>query len=377
MTNTKYLVKGLIGATALTVFTVGTAHAGGTQAGTPVSNTFTLDYEVNGTTQPTIDTGVAGTNTPTLFTVDRLVDLTVADNGPTPTTPGATDQQLVYSVTNNGNDSQDYALSIFEETTDDFQTSDPATLEVIRYYIDDGDGVYEPNGTGDGALIDYNPATPPNLGIDDVLWVVVTQDIPGTAADGEQADIILIADTLDPVSHVAVDADNDGNSLTGAAENVLADESGTGQEGIGAGDHSALNSYTISSADINAVKTVDVHTEDGSNCTTFPGTATGGYAIPGSCVEYVITVTNEGSEAATAIDIVDDIAVSGNLQFEAVTSTGFTAGTFTGTPANGADCGTGTGQVACTISFTGGTLPAPTGGSSETVGTIVIRAIVK
>jgi len=46
------ILKGLLGATALTVFTAGSAHAQLTPAGTNVQNTFTLTYDVGGVTQP-------------------------------------------------------------------------------------------------------------------------------------------------------------------------------------------------------------------------------------------------------------------------------------------------------------------------------------
>jgi len=73
MTNTKVILKGLLGATALTALSTGTAFAAGTAAGTTVSNTFTLDYSVGTTPQPPV-TG----DTPTNFVVDRLIDVNVA-----------------------------------------------------------------------------------------------------------------------------------------------------------------------------------------------------------------------------------------------------------------------------------------------------------
>ena len=137
MTNTKILLKALLGATALTVFTTGTAQAQNnfTQAGTSVSNTFTLDYKVGGVDQPQIDS----TATPTLFTVDRLVDLTVTSNGDNTVAPGATDEELVFSVTNEGNDTQAYSLAIIEETAtpDTIDTDAPtgAVPELVYYCL--------------------------------------------------------------------------------------------------------------------------------------------------------------------------------------------------------------------------------------------------
>lgn len=378
MTNTKTFLKALLGASALTVFATGTAQAQNnfTPAGTSVSNTFTLDYNVGGVAQPQIDSSA----TPTLFTVDRLVDLTVTSNGDTTVAPGSTDEELVFSVSNEGNDTQAYALTLVEETAapDTIDTDDPAgATPPLVYYIDDGNGTFEPGGA-DGAPVTYNPASPPELGPDEVLWVVVTQDIPTSATDGDQADVSLVADTLEPASSPSagtpVTADGDGNSLTGAAENVLADGSGTGNEVANAGDHSATGSYIIASADIDGDKVVAIHSEDGSTCSTIPGAPTGGYGIPGACVEYVISVENSGSAAAT--DIVVNDVLPDELEFAtAVFGGDFTGGSFASPalPAANTDCVSG----ACVINLTGATLPAPVLPATSTTGTVTIRAYVK
>ena len=373
------LLKGLLGATALTVFTAGSAHAQLTPAGTNVQNTFTLTYDVGGVTQPVIDTSdPSDPNGPTEFTVDRLIDLTVASQGDNTVAPGATDEELVFSVTNDGNDTQAYSLTVVEEGGDDIDTDDPAgATPVLVYYIDDGDGVYEPNA-GDGAPITYNPANPPELGPDEVLWVVVTQDIPTSAVDTNTADVSLVADTLEPSTSpnagTPVVGDGDGNTLTGAAENVLADGTGTANEVANAGDHSATGTYIVAAADIAASKAVSIHSEDGAGCTVIPGTATGGYSIPGACVEYVITVENTGSSAAT--DIVINDVLADELDFAgAVFGGDFTGGSFASPalPAANTDCTGG----ACVINLTGASLPAPVAPAVSTTGTVTIRAFVK
>jgi len=378
MTKTTIL-KGLMGATALTVFTAGSAHAQLTPAGTNVQNTFTLTYDVGGVEQPPIDTSDPGDpNGPTEFTVDRLIDLTVASNGDNTVAPGATDEELIFSVTNDGNDTQAYALSVVEEGSDDFDSNDPAgATPVIVYYIDDGDGVYEP-GAGDGAAVTYDPANPPELGPDDVLWVVVTQDIPVGTADASTADLSLVADTLEPAASpnagTPVTADGDGNTLTGAAENVLADGSGTANEVANAGDHSATGTYIVAAASVSASKAVTIHSEDGTGCTSIPGSPTGGYSIPGACVEYVITVANTGS--ATATDIVINDVLADELDFAgAVFGGDFTGGSFASPalPAANTDCTSG----ACVVNLTGASLPAPVAPAVETTGTVTIRAFVK
>ena len=379
MTN-KILLKGLLGATALTVFTAGNAHAQFTPAGTDVENTFTLTYDVGGVAQPPIDTSLPGDpNGPTLFTVDRLIDLTVASLGDNTVAPGATDEELVFSVTNEGNDTQAYLLTLFEETGDDIDTDDPVGAEIV-YYIDDGDGVFDP--VADGPAIVYDPTAtgflPPELGQDEVLFVVVTQDIPAAAVDGNRADLTLVADTLEPQTSLnagtPVTADTDGNDIIGDAENVLADDTGTARELANEGDHSATGTYIVAAADVEALKTVTIHREDGLDCGIIPGLATGGYAIPGACVEYVITVENSGSSAAT--DIVINDVLRDQLDFAgAVFGGDFTGGAFTSPalPGAGTDCTGG----ACVINLTGATLPAPADPTIPTIGTVTIRANVK
>ena len=379
MTKTT-LLKGLLGATALTVFTAGSAHAQLTPAGTNVQNTFTLTYDVGGVAQPPIDTSDPGDpNGPTEFTVDRLIDLTVATQGDNTVAPGATDEELVFSVTNDGNDTQAYSLTVVEEGGDAIDTDDPAgATPALVYYIDDGNGTFEPGGA-DGSPVTYNPASPPELGPDDVLWVVVTQDIPTSAVDGDTADVSLVVDTLEPSTSpnagTPVVADADGtNALTGAAENVLADGSGTGNEAANAGDHSDTGTYIVGAADIAASKAVTIHSEDGAGCTVIPGTATGGYSIPGACVEYVISVENTGSTAAT--DIVINDVLADELDFAgAVFGGDFTGGSFASPalPAANQDCTGG----ACVINLTGASLPAPVAPAVSTTGTVTIRAIVK
>ena len=383
MTKTK-LLKGLLGATALTAFTAGSAHAvepanNFTAADTAVSNTFTLTYDVGGVPQPPIDSDDPGDpNGPTVFTVDRLIDLTVESLGDETAAPGSTNEELVFSLQNLGNDDQAYSLTAIEETgpAGEIDTDDPAdSTAVIQYYIDDGDGVFETDGS-DGTLVTYDPANPPVLGPDEVLWVVVTQDIPTSAVDGNTADITLLADTLDPTGPFAETVnDTNGNDAdaAAAAENVFVDGQGTTNEAATPdGDHSATGTYIVSSADITAIKDVAMHSQDGSTCTAIPGTpVAGGYFVPGGCVEYTITVTNSGSDAATDIDVSDTLPAE--LLFAAANTSGFTGGSLGTLPAANTDCS----GSACVISLTGATLPAPVAPATQTQGVVTIRAYVK
>ena len=371
MTKLRLMTKGLLGVSVISLFAAEAAFAGGTAAGTNVQNTFTLDYDVLGTPQPQIDTGPGGSNTPTEFTVDRLVDLTVASNGDTSVAPGAQDEELVFTLTNNGNDTQGYVFTLVNEAGDDFDT----TGLNITYYIEDGNGLCEASdqtGTANAYTPGSNLASL-DVDADDILCIVVDGDIGSGQVDTETSEVSLVADTVDGgspgVAGVETLADGDAtNALTGAAENVLADGSGTANEGATDGDHSATGTYIVASPDLTAAKAVTIFSEDGSGCATIPGTPAAGnqYSIPGACVEYVITVENTGATAtATAIDIAD--ILPDDLEFINAVSASFTTGGTFAQPATNTDCDSG----ACTVSVTGATLAA---GSTATV---TIRALVK
>lgn len=371
MSNTSNIAVRLSASVAIAALWPAIALADGTPAGTNVSNTFTLDYSVSGVAQTQIDTSASGSNTPTEFTVDRLVDLTVASNGTTAVAPGAQDQELVFSLTNEGNDIHAYDLDFINDGGDQFS----ATAVSLFYHVDDGDGVFEP-GADDGTPQAYDTGNDrtPDLPADRVLWVVVQGDIPPDLNDANEDDITLLADTLIAGTSTPVTADTDGNSLTGSAENVLADAGGpAASDDPNGGDHSASSTFIVASADLTAVKSVSVFSEDGAGCATIPGTpATGDqYSVPGACVEYVITVQNSGGTDADNVVITD--VLEPELSFVAADTTGFTGGSFANPalPAANADCG----AVTCEVNFEGATVDAESG--SPTTATVIIRALIK
>lgn len=370
MTNLTNLKKGLMGTVALGLLSAGTAFADGTAAETSVDNTFTLTYDINGAEQPPINNNDA----PTVFLVDRMIDLTVENIGAaTEVVPGQEDAVTTFTLTNNGNGTQAYDLSVFNTVTgDNFNTSSSTPLE-IRYT------------TSDGTVVNYDPSdntTFPVLDADETITITVLQDIPLTQDDGFTGDIILIADTLDSTTFAPETADTDGNDLL-VSENVLADGSSTPQENVEEGDDSATGTYVIVSPDVTGVKTVSIFSEDGSNCDTIPGTAeTDAYSIPGACVEYRITVTNNDTRATTSIDVSDILPDELNFVAAAIAAGGdFTGGTLNVPSVTDTDVGLDCTSGACVVEFNGAGLPAddgvdPDNGNSPE-GVIIIRALLK
>jgi len=374
--KTKNFFQGLVAVAALTAFSTGSASAAGTAADTNVQNTFSLTYSVDGTEQPVIDTGPGGSDTPTEFTVDRKVDLTVVSNGNETVAPGEADAELTFTLTNTGNDTQGYDLSLVNEangSVDEFDAD--ATSLTITYYV---------GNSATGPELTYTPGTSTvDVPADGQLFVVVSGDIPTApgVVDNDTADISLVADTVEPGTpgdpSVEVLADSDGsNDVTGAAENVLADGTSTSNEVANAGDDSATGTYIVASADLTALKTVGIISETGANCgvaPTFPLSAfpTTEHAIPGACVEYRITVQNTGDDAsanATDLELVD--VMPDGLTFVAAYQNGFTGGDFNTPGAVNCDSG------ACTVELTSTGAATPASLAFNTTGTIVIRATV-
>ncbi len=389
------------------------AHADNTltEAGTSVSNTFELSYSVTGTAQPIITNdnvappaGAVVQGTPTLFTVDRKVDLIVTATNSTLTTAPGANATLTFEVLNEGNDTAAYSFSI--DDLDTGATTFDATGVVVRYLIDAND-----NGAiDDGAFTTIAETT---IG-DGAGSAVVTSDVPkgvrvfvqvqGTIAAGTADtltdDITLVAEVRDPTAFAleasttpgAVTAPTaGGNILTGVAQNVLADGTGVAPAET-TGDADGLFATTgiiqVESPDLSATKTVTVIKEPGiadpfvalTDCATATAVADA-KAVPGACVEYVIEVQNTGATATATNLVIDDILppevtfVSATL--ETTTTTGFAddvgvagPGPILTVPADAAasNCN---GVDTCVIQLSDAVLAA------QEVGQIVIRAEVK
>ena len=337
-----------------------------TGAGETVSNTFTLDYSVSGTAQPTVD----NTATPTDFTVDRLIDVNVAyTSQPDDSTvaPGETPTDIVFGVRNDSNDNMAFNLTAINETAaDDFDTTGGLDF---WYYVDDGDGIFEPGGD-DGAPVDLSGSLTGDVAPDETLWVEVRSNVPGTVTDGETADITLVADAYYPTgwlnegapaapgTEVVDDDDLDGTrSNTGPAENYFSDGTGTAAtDSNNEGDHSDTGTLTVASPDLTADKTVVMIANDAStiDCSDFAvAVESDAFFSPGGCGEYVITVTNSGSAAADITTLTDTLPDEVNfIDAEFTNFTGGTAAEPTGTAP--VDCTAG----ACVVSQTGGSVAA-------------------
>ena len=100
-----------------------TAQAQLTPAGDTIANRATVNYSVGTVPQTEIESSPTGNTVPgetfgadTTFLVDQVVDLTVSElsGAETPTFPGAPSAVTSFTVTNDGNWPQGYALLVDE-----------------------------------------------------------------------------------------------------------------------------------------------------------------------------------------------------------------------------------------------------------------------
>ena len=151
------------------------ASAVGTVAGTDIDNTAQVSYEVGG--NPVTE----NSNTLTV-TVAEILDVDVTLQSPQMVvTPGDSNQELLFTVTNVGNGSEAFGLIINSVIAGDDFDPTPATPSI--YFDTDGSGDLSPGDTP------YNPGVnDPILAPDASVDILLANDIPaaGVADAGSE-----------------------------------------------------------------------------------------------------------------------------------------------------------------------------------------------
>jgi uncharacterized repeat protein (TIGR01451 family) len=282
------------------------AFAVGTDSGTSINNRATVNYNVGGVAQTLIESSPTGNTTPgvnqganTTFVVDNKIQHVVSEVGAAvnATSPGATNVVATFQVTNTGNTSQGYLLTVLNQATGAAApafgtTADNSDVTNLRIRVEAG-AVPGGNATAyDATDTALNIAS---LAEDASVRVYVLADVPLTATNGQFANVQLAAQATNNNTTTVV-------TQTAAADNpaavdvVFADAGATARDGI----HEAIDQYAIASATLSVTKASAV-ISDPFNNTTNPK------AIPGAIVQYSITVANTGSAAATGVVINDPL----------------------------------------------------------------------
>ena len=279
-----------------------------TDAGTQIDNTATVGYKVGGVDQTAIDSAI------TTFYVDQVVDFVVAeaDSGDTDVGAGELDAVARFTVTNTGNETQDFVLSVLDLVGGTlFGNLDNIQADALTIFVDVNDNdVYDAGDTA--TFIDELSADDTAAAdADNVISVFVLGDIPAAASSGDAANIELTA-----TAHVAggaaglgaVEAETGGNDDTGSVQVIFsaAVDAGT--------TTSAQDSYLVGSAILTATKDSTVASDPLGQA--FPLAL----AIPGAFVQYEVTITNSGGLPATEVQVTD--AIPSDLTFETGTYNG-------------------------------------------------------
>lgn len=282
------------------------SHAVGTIAGTDIDNTASISYEVGGTPQTTTS------NTVTLTVAEVLdVDVTLL-SGPVSVAPGATNQGMLFVITNTGNGSESFSLTLNNGLGgDDF---DPvASVPAAIYFDTDGSGDFSPGDTA------YDPGVnDPLLAPDESVDILLVNDIPPALADG------LVG--LSELGATAVTGSGDpGDRFPGAGDGGIDAVVGTSRA-----DAANSGQYVIGDIQLDVVKSATI-------VDPFGGTD----PVPGAQITYRIVVTPIGSQTATNVIVDDPIPANTTYLPNSMTLNGGAltdaadadAGTFTAAPA--------------------------------------------
>jgi uncharacterized repeat protein (TIGR01451 family) len=361
--TSKLTYMGVIGLAALSSVAATPAFAAGTTAGTTITNTATVDYQVGGVAQGQQS---ASNN----FTVDRKINLLVEEVGTVTTSvvPGQANAVTTFQLTNSSNEVLDFALIATQITggTAAHGGTDTFNANNVRIYRDNTvTGTVGSWDVGDTLLTGYVD----ELVVDTAIRLFVVADIPTTAAVPAVVNGAIAGVTLRATAREGGLAGTQGAAITettgantAGKDTVFADIAGVAGDVARDGSHSDNDDYTVQTATLAVAKSSRV-ISDPFNNTTNPK------LIPGAVVEYCIAVANTGGAAATSVAIND--AVPGQLTF--VAGSILLGGTYTGTVPSGTCDFNGTAGGSYAAPNVSGTIASIAAGATST---LVFRATV-
>ncbi len=268
------------------------AMADGTPAGTPISNTASVDYFVNGVDQDDISS-----NTVT-FVVDRKISFTLDPLGTdlVDVTPGGNDYFVDFLLTNTSNSILDFNLLLTQMSGGTVRgATDNADMDNPEYAVNDvlytGSEPFNPT-PGDAGNAQYVD----QLAADAAIRIRAWGDAATTLLNGAIAGYALRATAAD-----ADDPNLEGTALTlsgSNTDNVVDNVWDTATYGGTNAQLTANDGFRVVSASIAVNKAYSIISDPLSS----------GFPIPGAVIEYTIDVVNSSPDApATSVQITDII----------------------------------------------------------------------
>jgi uncharacterized repeat protein (TIGR01451 family) len=285
---------GVAGTAALMSLVVTPAHAAGTAAGTTITNTATINFQVSGVSQ-------TATTASNAIVVDAKIVLTAVETGATTVVaPGQTGAVTTFQVSNSSNEVIDIGLATAAQAsgaTTAHGGTDAAQATTFTYWVN----------TNGSTTCTYSAANATQVtwldevAVGSTVCLYVQASIPSTATNGQVAGINLTA-----TAEQGGTAGTQGSVLTqsgtgvawtpGTMQTVFADAAGNGGDSQYDGKYTALADYTVS-APVLSVNKNSLVISDPVEGSSNPK------AIPGAVLQYCIVVANAASAGTSASNI--------------------------------------------------------------------------
>jgi uncharacterized repeat protein (TIGR01451 family) len=271
----------------------------GTSAGTPITNTATVDYTLGG--DPTLHTTTASN----AFNVVEIIDVAVTwqDGANVPVNTPQANVALTFEVTNTGNGAEDFRLSANHNVAGDDFDPTPAAPTTLWLESNGSIGLQTSGSTPDTPLVMGGSIA---LNADAAAIVYILSDIPGSLADSQAGRVLLTADAATPGAAGATA----GTTLPGA---------GVGGDAMVGSTHasgSAQGGYEVSAPRVTLIKSIaGILDPYGGN-----------QPYTGARVTYRLQVEVAGSGTAQALVVTDVIPadttfVAGSITLDGLSKT--------------------------------------------------------
>jgi len=291
----------LLAAAALA--TSGAALGAGTTAGTNITNKATLSYSVGTVNQSDIASSPSGstngTGANTTFMVDNKIvhTVTTIQGSAVASIPGQSGVVTSFTVSNTGNATQDYALTV-ANLSSGAQTIFGGSL-TDNFNITLASCTVQVDGVTQGYIGSLAPDTS--------ATVTVACPIPTGQANNDLAGVSLTAQAATAGSSgLTLSAQSNGVDNPNAIDIVFADAAGS-DDIARDGKASARSAYRIVTAALTVTKSV------AAVCDPLNG-GTNPKSVPGAYVQYTITIVNNGLASATLTTITD--VLNANVDFD-------------------------------------------------------------
>jgi len=247
------------------------AGAAGTAVGTQIENTALVNYDVAGAPL------TLQSNTTTITVAERINVTVSLQSAQVLVSPGDTAQALLFTVTNTGNGSETFSLSMDSDIAGDNFNPQPAVPSI--YFDTDGSGDFN---VGDVA---YTPGlNDPDLAADESISIIVVNDIPAGVTNGDTGLSELTATSTT------------GSGTPGTVYANQGDGGVNAMLGTTGGTASLTGEYLVSDVLVNVTKAQVVDDPFSGN-----------EPVPGATLTYTITVSVDSAGTATASTVQDAI----------------------------------------------------------------------